>query len=715
MAHSLITILYIQFIESVFLKKTYSVKTPIHIIHGHCFQIIKKPHLYFLFAFILAITACSSSDEDELKNVNIIRGNNGAWVRLEMVNAETNETTFTLSSAQPAKVNFEVHTPGQQSNIGLELQFSSDMVDFNPSSGLTITDSLGQGSISVLANDNLGLANLSFTLEIGDADLNAEIMAGKIGFEVVPISNNNDSAPSFINFISNSNDSIGLADFPWIDLETDTLVTFQVLSESGIALAGVLVNFAIGGNSEGDDESLSNASMPSNEDGYVTTTLTAGSQSNNVFVEALLNDEEGINAVSDVINITTGTTNQIGSNIEFVSSDPEMIAIAGNNLSLLKTSSTVSFKVIDADGLAVANTTVNFSLSSSVGSATLGESSAISDSAGLVSTRVNAGNVATSIRVIASLDIDNTVAALSTQLAISTGMIDQDSMSLAFSNCKPEALNIVGTQIDATVRAADLLNNPIADGTAFSFTTEGGAIEGSCTTVSGTCSVKWTSQSPYPSDGISSVLVTAIGNESFNDVNSNGVFDNGDSFTDLGEAFRDDNDSASYNSGEFFLDFNNNGSYSSTDNLYNGTPCTHSTLCAVSNYVAVNANSRLLMSGSSANIYIESTLIAGGAKTLISVATSLDISALGNGHNFEVIAEDSNGNSMPGGSTITVETSNATLGSSNSFDVSNCDDFSANRLPVSISPDGDASAGGLTFTVTTPGGTTSSSFLSVID
>ena len=76
-------------------------------------------------------------------------------------------------------------------------------------------------------------------------------------------------------------------------------------------------------------------------------------------------------------------------------------------------------------------------------------------------------------------------------------------------------------RIRVQVLAADHFNNPVPNGTAISFTTEGGAIDGSCLTDDGGCSVTWRSQRPRLPDGRFTILATAIGNESFLDSERN--------------------------------------------------------------------------------------------------------------------------------------------------------------------------------------------------
>ena len=168
--------------------------------------------------------------------------------------------------------------------------------------------------------------------------------------------------------------------------------------------------------------------------------------------------------------------------------------------------------------------------------------------------------------------------ALSTQsgvLAVTTGLPASLAFSMAVSCPDVEGLHIDGVPVKVTVRLADRYNNPAPDGTTVAFTASGGHVGGNCTTPSsaaasgdGTCSVDWTSANPRPTPsstppakrtGRVAVLGTAIGEESFNDVNANGFFDPGEAFSDLAEPYRDDNESAAYESGEYFLDFNHDG------------------------------------------------------------------------------------------------------------------------------------------------------------
>jgi hypothetical protein len=221
----------------------------------------------------------------------------------------------------------------------------------------------------------------------------------------------------------------------------------------------------------------------------------------------------------------------------------------------------VSFLVTGATGAPIKNVIVDFSLStesngSSLGGLALVNASATSDKNGVVSTTVQAGNVATSVVVTAKAR-DTNIATQSKKLIVSTGIPDQDSITLGASDPFPMGWDHNGTESIFTVQLADAFNNPVSDGTAVSFTTEGGSIDDACTTEKGACSVTWRSQNPKPirnsannsvdrllcvnAGGLSyvadyatcateragrvTVLAHAIGNESFIDTNGNGLYD----------------------------------------------------------------------------------------------------------------------------------------------------------------------------------------------
>jgi hypothetical protein len=285
-----------------------------------------------------------------------------------------------------------------------------------------------------------------------------------------------------------------------------------------------------------------------------------------------------IAAYTTVDNVTvtaTGTVQiasaQLGS-MQFVSSEPENIGLKGFGLI---ESADITFKVLDTNGNPVSGEIVTFSLNTTVGGITLISDKSTSDVDGLVRATVTSGTIPTSVRVTATLVSDTSISTQSDGVTISTGISDQNSFSLSLSCHSPEGWIQNGEEVTATVYAADHFNNPVPDGTAIYFTTEGGQIESECLTEEGLCSVVWTSSNPRPSNGRVTILATMLGEESFVDsVPSNGFLDWGETFYDLAEAYRDDDEDGNYTAYvDEFVDFNSDGEFTLADGMYNGLLC----------------------------------------------------------------------------------------------------------------------------------------------
>ena len=380
--------------------------------------------------------------------------------------------------------------------------------------------------------------------------------------------------------------------------------------------------------------------------------------------------------------------------IQFISATPELIGLQGTGGLGTPETSRVIFRVIDSTGGPVSGSDVDFALSTTVGGITLSPATATSDANGDVQTVVTSGTVATSVRVTATV-VGLAIGTQSSVLVVSTGLPDQDSLSWAVQCANIEALNYDGVENDVTVRLSDRFQNPVPDGTAVSFTAEGGSIQSSCQTMttatqSGVCTVTWTSADPRPADGRVTVLATAIGEESFVDANGNGTFDSAtaDSFTDLGEQFRDDNESGAHDAGEFFLDFDLSGTYGTGDTLFNGLLCqpgAGSGECATSPVTGIGDSGVIIMSGSTAFIIdnVGGTLVAPGTVT------------------FTI--SDVNGQPMPAGTTVKFEANNGDIIGPSDYVVP-CTSFNGPlAFSFFIDADGTSDTASGVLTVETPG------------
>lgn len=333
----------------------------------------------------------------------------------------------------------------------------------------------------------------------------------------------------------------------------------------------------------------------------------------------------------------TGSVTVLAANIgsiEFVSATPTTIGIAGSGQT---ETSTVVFRVLNASGGPVVNQLVQFSLNTSVGGISITPSQGTTNTQGQVQTVVKSGTVNTAVRVTArTTQGATTLTSQSEQLVVSTGLPDQNSFSVSAGCFNIEGGNFDNETTNITLLAADRFNNPVPDGTAISFVSEGGAVQPNCLTANGECTVTWRSQDPRPPSftsflpgapvdngfdvvggqqmangpraGRSTVLVTAVGEESFVDLNGDGRFDDGEGFGDLAEAFRDDNGNGQYDPadgvsgfpGEEFVDFNSNGTRDAPSGSFTGFLCNGPANCdPASRSLSVRGGVTIIMSGSS--------------------------------------------------------------------------------------------------------------------
>lgn len=403
----------------------------------------------------------------------------------------------------------------------------------------------------------------------------------------------------------------------------------------------------------------------------------AGGNGNDDIVSATVLVNNNAFAVSRNIQLQPES---IGS-IEFISAAPNTIVLQGTGGQGSESVSTITFQVNGALGNPLAQKQVRFSLNTEIGGLTLSPVEGLTNSEGQVSTRVTAGTVPTSVRVTATIDGDNgeTISTQSDLLTVNTGLPDQNSFSLSSSNLNPEADNIDGQQVTVTAFLADTFNNPVPDGTAVSFTTEGGQIQPSCTTSGGSCSVTWTSAEPRVIDHRITILATAIGHETLVDSNGNNVYDDADGgalslgvdsgfdiatppssgFVDISEAWRDDNENRNFDGNEVFLDFDGSGSFNAANGIFDGPQC-NATTCGASGLhvrralVMIMSSSNLLLSFSSDGSELANN--SGGAPSgpVLSIPR-------GESSTLQLGFSDNANQPAPSQSSVTIEANNGEL------------------------------------------------------
>ncbi len=565
-------------------------------------------------------------------------------------------------------------------------------VTFSASSGgiavtQGITDATGQAKASLVTAGDSSLRTITVTASAGGgltSTVTVQVVAGGSGTVNAQMGSGTGTAfqPSIIGIPSPQVSAGGSTSLTVVLQQTDGTLYSQPAT---ITFSSPCVA-----------QGLANVGQPiSTSTGIASATYAATGCSGTDVITAT--SSVGGQALSATGSVTVAAAT-IGS-IVYVSATPTNIALKGTGNSGHPETSTVIFKVLDSTSGPRAGADVTFSLNTTVGGITLGPITAKSGTDGSVQTVVQAGTVATPVRVTATVSTTPAIATQSSQLTITTGIPDADSFSLAVQCQNVEALNTDGVTVPVTARLADRFNNGVPDGTAVTFTTEGGSIQSQCTTTttsteSGVCTVNWTSSNPRPADGRASLLATSIGEESFADANGNGTFDNGEVFTDLGEPFLDNNENGAHDAGEPIYDFNNSSTYDGPDGKFNGVLCLDTTgRCGAQNTTGIGARNVIIMSGSS-----PVTVPAIGS------ALTPGVGAPNSTRTYFITFKDTNGNPLPAKTNISAAITGTgfALGLPSSFDVP-CT-IGPTTYPFTISSAAGASTGTLTITVTTPAG-----------
>jgi len=437
-----------------------------------------------------------------------------------------------------------------------------------------------------------------------------------------------------------------------------------------------------------------------------TVTTVNGTATANYLDNGCNNPSPGDTITATLMNGVTSTGNlpvsspAVGS-IQFVSvvtspvTNPPMITMKGTGGVNRSETARVTFRVVDSAGNPLGNALVNFSLNTAPGGLTVYPTSATSDPiTGNVVTNVTSGIFSTAVRVTAKT---GSISSQSDQLLISTGIPAQDAFSLSASAHNIEAWSYDGENTTLTARLADHFHNPVPDGTAVYFTSEGGSVVPSCLTVGGACSAVLTSQELRPNSttngyGRVTVLARSTGEEAFIDLENNGVLngtvdnylemiDANVNSTDMGEAYSDYNENHCRDPGtEPYIDFNGNGVYDGRncgfspvggggDGKYNGLLCTPgAAICSTQKSIDVRSSQIIVFSTSEADITITDPAVVLPAPTVVIALPPCSTAGSGSAgapYTFIVTVVDRHGNAMPAGTTVAFSSDNATITTDN--------------------------------------------------
>lgn len=279
--------------------------------------------------------------------------------------------------------------------------------------------------------------------------------------------------------------------------------------------------------------------------------------------------------------ITASTSNNVSSTVEVNIAATEANSLVYTttnavNLGIKNSGSAASGQIeftLYANGTPAANKDVNIELvraPEDLSFISLGNraiKTVKSDPNGKVVVTLYPGDKPGPVEIKATLVSNNTVSALSKNVAVSTGRVTQDGFSLSVS--KNALQNKVdGDSATINVMLRDRTGNPVPNGTVVSFVSEGGVVTPNCSTTDGRCSVTLSVQDPRPLDNRVTVLAYVEGDKQYIDKNGNNLYDEGEPFaklvndstgklveenTNIGDFFRDDNENNQYdaNFGEY--------------------------------------------------------------------------------------------------------------------------------------------------------------------
>jgi len=450
--------------------------------------------------------------------------------------ATTTSVTLGGTFSATATVKDKAGLPVKDRLVTFKLS-NAGIASLAPDTALTDSSGVAKVAISAASITARGAATLS-----ASADVSGTAVTGQTDFSV--------SASNLtLSSITVGNPSLASGG------NTSVAVTALL---NGAASSGVPVNVTFSASCGRINGSTGPFSTTTNGSGVATVTYTAVNADGTLCAGAvtLTASSAGADPRSATLTVAPAQANAI----TFVSATPAQIFVAGSGA---LEQSIVKFKALS--GVTPSpNVSVRFSIVTNPGgvglnaSGSTGDVTVTTDALGEASVTVFSGTIPGPVKVRASLISDSTVFAETQNLSVSSGPPSQRFMSLSVSTFNIEGWNRDGTPTTLTARLADRQGNPVEDGTVVNFTSEGGQVASSCSTVKvngiSSCSVDFISQNPRPDGGRVSVLAFASGTKDYTDNNGNNRYDAGiDTLKSIGDAYRDDDEDGVYDAGEFVV------------------------------------------------------------------------------------------------------------------------------------------------------------------
>ena len=414
---------------------------------------------------------------------------------------------------------------------GALVTFTGSGVKFGTSNGAVLTngDGIATTSLVPLSADDTGSYSLSASVNYNDITATS----GQYNYSLQPVS------IGLVNLTSGEST---------LESGASTIVTLQTRDTGTNKFQNdVIVNFSA------TCGSFETASITSSNQGNVSSTYKAIDSNGNLC--------EGRQTITASIPNGTTPSRSITVNIKAIAASSIVYTTTGDVILGAKNSGSSSSGQVEftvyANGIPASNQQVELSLVKSpsdfrfISQNNRSTQTVKSDASGKVIINLYPGNIPGPVEISAALNANKNIFAFAKNIAVATGRPSQNGITLALGKNV-----LVDNFIDSTsvsVYLTDRQGNFVPDGTVVSFVAEGGTISPNCATVSGNCSVTFTSQNPRPANGRVSVIAYVEGDKAYSDSNGDNVYTAGvDQLIDnLGHFFRDDNEDLAYNPGEF--------------------------------------------------------------------------------------------------------------------------------------------------------------------